>query len=213
MTKRRNRKDEILNASEALFYQKGYNKTTINDILEALSISKGAFYHYFKSKEEVMDAIIMRTIQDGMAKAELILQDRNLTIHQKFLMIILAQQPNEHNNKIQLLNELQQVENALMHQKCLIVTIQQLTPLLTTVVKQGVDEGVLNTPYPQESIELILCATAILFDNNFFRWNAEELEQKIKATIHMMEVCLGAKEGSFNHMVAAFDNLKSGKLP
>ncbi len=212
MAKHRNRTEEILDASEKLFYQKGYGKTTINDILEVLSISKGAFYHYFKSKEEVMDAVITRTIREGIAKAEIIIQDNQLTVLEKILMIVLAQQPNEHNNKLELIHELHHVDNAQMHQKCLIETIQQLTPLLTTVVKQGIDEGVFNTPYPRESIEFILSATAVLFDVSFFRWSTEDLDHQIKATIHLMEVCLGAKEGSLSHMVAAFDNLKSGKL-
>ena len=212
MAKHKNRFEDILDEAEALFYQKGYSKTTVNDILEALSISKGAFYHYFKSKEEVMDAIIIRTIRAGIEKAEIIQQDNSLTVFEKFLMIVLAQQPNEHNHKFELIHELHHVENAQMHQKCLVETIKQLTPLLTAVIKQGIDEGVLNTPYPQESTEFILSATAVLFDTSFFHWNTEELDHKIKAVIYLMEVCLGAKEGSLSHMDAAFDNLKSGKL-
>jgi len=56
------RKKEILDKAQALFIKKGYSKTTINDILKAEGIAKGTFYHYFKSKEEVMDALIMRFV-------------------------------------------------------------------------------------------------------------------------------------------------------
>ena len=52
------RKNEILDTAERLFHTKGYEKTTINDILKEVNIAKGTFYYYFKSKEEVMDALI-----------------------------------------------------------------------------------------------------------------------------------------------------------
>ena len=54
------RRNEILDAAERLFSGKGYNHTTINHILDEVQIAKGTFYYYFKSKEEVMDAIIDR---------------------------------------------------------------------------------------------------------------------------------------------------------
>lgn len=64
------RRNEILNTAQTLFVTKGYMKTTINDILQAIGIAKGTFYHYFKSKEEVLDAIIERIIQADVAKAQ-----------------------------------------------------------------------------------------------------------------------------------------------
>lgn len=57
------RRNEILDAAEILFTGKGYAKTTIIDILEAVGIAKGTFYYHFKSKEEVMDAIIDRIVE------------------------------------------------------------------------------------------------------------------------------------------------------
>jgi len=47
------RKQELLDAALQLFYEKGYEKTSVNDIIEKVGVSKGAFYYYFKSKEEV----------------------------------------------------------------------------------------------------------------------------------------------------------------
>ncbi|WP_312609309.1 TetR/AcrR family transcriptional regulator, partial [Mammaliicoccus sciuri] len=64
------RKNDILNAAEALFSTKGYQKTTIIDILKAVGIAKGTFYYYFASKEEVMDAIIDRIIKEDIIVAK-----------------------------------------------------------------------------------------------------------------------------------------------
>jgi AcrR family transcriptional regulator len=77
------RKAEILDASEKLFNTKGFEAATINDILTALNISKGAFYHYFKSKEEVLDEIIEKYISERVSRAEKIV-DSSLSPAQKF---------------------------------------------------------------------------------------------------------------------------------
>ena len=45
------RKNEILDTAEILFEEKGYDKCSVNDILNRIGIAKGTFYHYFKSKE------------------------------------------------------------------------------------------------------------------------------------------------------------------
>lgn len=70
------RRKEILETAERLFLKKGYTKTTVNDILKEIGIAKGTFYHYFKSKEEVMDEIIMRIIKEDVTKAKSCLQSR-----------------------------------------------------------------------------------------------------------------------------------------
>ncbi|MCL2318498.1 MAG: TetR/AcrR family transcriptional regulator, partial [Treponema sp.] len=64
------RKNEILDAAEKLFGHKGYGSATINDILGMVNIAKGTFYYYFKSKEDVLDALVERRIRIGLEKAE-----------------------------------------------------------------------------------------------------------------------------------------------
>jgi len=205
MIKNNDRTENILDAAEVLFFQKGYDKTTINDILESLSISKGAFYHYFKSKEEVMSAIVMRSVHEGVKQAKIIMDDKSLNVYEKILNIILAQQPSVDDHKMQLVKQLKQINNAYMQQKSTIEIIRHLTPLLANVVEQGIEEGKFNTLYPYESIEFILAATCFLFDTSLFQHlNKEQLEYKINSTIHLIETCLGAKTGSFSHLTPAF---------
>ena len=57
------RKNEIIDTASHIFAQKGYDKTSVNDILNAIGIAKGTFYHYFKSKEEVLDAVITKATE------------------------------------------------------------------------------------------------------------------------------------------------------
>ena len=54
------RRNEILDAAQRLVYRKGYEQMTIQDILDDLHLSKGAFYHYFDSKQSLLEALIER---------------------------------------------------------------------------------------------------------------------------------------------------------
>ena len=197
------RKNEILDTAEKLFFTKGYNKTAVNDILNEIGIAKGTFYYYFKSKEEVMDAIIMRIIDNGIKIAEEIADNPKLSVQEKLLQIIMAQSP-DIDIKEQVLEQIHEVENAQMHQKSLVQTILKLTPILSKVIEQGIDEGLFSTPYPKESVECILVSSQFLFDKGLFKWEKEELERKIQAFVYMIEKMLGAKEGSLTYIMNLF---------
>lgn len=60
------RKNEILDAAEHLFVTKGFDKTSTNDILSEVGIARGTLYYHFKSKEEILDALIMRFTQERL---------------------------------------------------------------------------------------------------------------------------------------------------
>ena len=72
------RKNEILDAAEYLFAVKGFDGTSTNDILEAIGIARGTLYYHFKSKEEILDAMIARITRNLMAKAALIAEDQSI---------------------------------------------------------------------------------------------------------------------------------------
>ncbi|GGG01688.1 TetR family transcriptional regulator [Paenibacillus albidus] len=201
------RRNEILDTAELLFFSKGYTKTTINDMLQAIGIAKGTFYYYFKSKEEVMDAVVQRIIEAGVAAAKQIAMDPKLTVHEKLLRIVMAQKPDAAGRKSHLIEQFHEADNAQLHQKSLTETILQLTPVLTGVIKQGVEEQLFHTPYPQESIEFLLISSQFLFDEGLFHWTPEEMMQKIQAFIYIMETTLGAKKGSFSYVTQMFAQL------
>src|SRR5512139_4236345 len=58
------KRNEILDAAQRLVYAKGYEQMSIQDILNQLKISKGAFYHYFDSKGDLLEALIERMRQE-----------------------------------------------------------------------------------------------------------------------------------------------------
>ena len=69
MRKGDERKQEILNVSERLFCQKGFDATSVQDVLDQLHCSKGAFYHHFISKDAVLDTICARHAEQACERA------------------------------------------------------------------------------------------------------------------------------------------------
>ncbi|SDE20174.1 transcriptional regulator, TetR family [Paenibacillus sp. UNCCL117] len=193
------RRNEILDAAERLFQAKGYERATIQDILQEVGIAKGTFYYYFKSKEEVLDAIVDRYVEKGVKAATAIAADDRLTVHEKLLHIMLAQKHGS-DGEPYLVEELHHIRNAQLHQKSLSETVLRLTPVLQEVIEQGIREGEFTTPYPRESIELLLVAAVTMFDEGIFPWRPDELTAKINGFIYAMETLLGAKPGSLAYI-------------
>lgn len=194
------RKKEIMDVAETLFITKGYAKTTINNILSEIDIAKGTFYYYFKSKEDVMDAIVDRFITIEVEAAEAIATDVTLKAPDKIFRIIMGE--NHHGNKKEkMIEELHEVSNEKMHQKSLIETIKQLAPILTRVIEQGIVEGVFETPYPRETVEVLLVSSGFIFDDGIFQWDEEEKIQRAKAFVYILETVLKADKGDFQYLL------------
>ena len=87
------RRREILIAARELFVKKGYDQTSVNDILKIVNIAKGTFYYYFASKAEVLEAIILDIVDEGTRRAENILKDKSIPLVNRIMMAIMAQAP------------------------------------------------------------------------------------------------------------------------
>ena len=196
------RKNEIIDAAEKLFASRGYEKATVNDILNANGIAKGTFYYYFNSKEEVLDAIIRRRNDAGLERAKAIASGQGLSPVQKIAAAIIAQQP-QNPVEEQFIPILHEPVNALFRQKVLTDCIITLSPVFADIVNEGCELGFFHTAYPKESVEIILTAGLVIFDDAYFPWSREEQSARIPAFLTAMERILGAKEGSFAEFAKA----------
>ncbi len=134
------RRTEILDAAEKLFHTKGFEKCTVNDILHEVGIAKGTFYYYFKSKEEVLDAIVARFTELMISRVEAVLS-RDVHPIEKLLQVFLAMQmKNDVGDEI--LDQMHKPENALLHQKTLKEVITAMAPYLAQVIKEGIKKEV-----------------------------------------------------------------------
>jgi len=197
------RKKEILDVAEMLFSAKGYEATTVNDILEAVKIAKGTFYYHFKSKEDVLDALIERRISEGVRKAEEIVVSP-LPVMQKLIAIMMAQKPQTKMQK-DFTFALHEKDNAKMHQKSITQYVLHLSPCIGKVLQEGIDTGILSTPFPYESAEILLTAALVLFDDDYFKWTKKEMKTKTAAFLTAMERIVGAKSGSLLSLAKVFE--------
>lgn len=203
------RHGEILDAAEELFIQKGYEKATVNDILEKVEIGKGTFYYYFKSKEEVMNGVISRMIDFVVNTTTAITDDPALNAHEKLKQIIQAVNISENPNA-DMIRELHTNSNAQMHQNSIIQTIQAVAPIMGAVVKQGVDEGIYHVEYPGETMEFLLVANQFIFDDGIIQWQPGELTTRAIAFARMTERALGAPPLSFDFLLESIQTREDG---
>jgi AcrR family transcriptional regulator len=156
------KRNEILDSAQRLVFRKGYEKMTIQDILRELGMSNGAFFHYFDSKAALLEAYIERG-QDDLDKIfRAIVEDPSLSALDKFQRFF-ATLDRMRRTQQAFLADLIRVwfadENAIVREKADEVIVRRRAPLLNAIVRQGVQEGVFTTPYPDQAGQVILSIT------------------------------------------------------
>ncbi len=209
------KRNEILDAALQLVYSKGYDKMTIQDILDQLQISKGAFYHYFDSKVDVLEAVVERMAAEQVEPIFLsIVQDPHLSALEK-LHHYFDMSTRWKTSKKAFVMELVKVwysdENALARQKMLARTVEHMEPFFIEIVKQGVREGVFTTPYPEVASEVTINLIYDLAYSSGQMLTSEEVKQSdnlqrvetlYTAYSDVLERVLGAPKGSIQFMTA-----------
>lgn len=153
------RRNQILELAQQMVYTKGYEQMTIQDILDGLQISKGAFYHYFGSKQALLDALIERILEEADKIQTPILQAHDLTAIEKLKLYFdtLGRWKTERKTYLlRLLRVWYNDENALVREKLQAASIQRFVPVLTAIIKQGIQEGVLCSHFPEQAGEVVL---------------------------------------------------------
>ncbi len=189
------RKNEILDVAERLFSIKGYDKCTVNDILNAVGIAKGTFYYYFKSKEEVLDSIIERLTELIVEKAKVVASSSELSPVMKILNIIISMRvESEVGNE--LMEKIHKPENALMHQKSLNQIVTSVTPILSEVVNEGINQGIFKSDFPKQYMKIFLTSSITLLDDGIFQVKPEEQQMTLRALIAILEKMVGVSDES-----------------
>jgi AcrR family transcriptional regulator len=147
------RRNEILDVARKLVYTKGYEQMSIQDILDTLKISKGAFYHYFDSKQALMDGLIDQMLDDGEKILRPIVEAKGLSAIEKLRRYFdtagrwkVAQKT----FMLDLFRVWHTDANAIMRQKQESAAMKRIAPMLAGIIRQGVEEGVFSTKYPEQ---------------------------------------------------------------
>ena len=193
----KNKKEQILDVSLALFLEKGYDNTSISDILSKLDIARGTLYYHFESKEAIMDMIIERSAKQIVEDAEKIVLQEELTVYEKMFSLFASMSMKRLAGGDLMIDYLNQPQNALFHEKSNRAFMKNITPLLGEIIKEGFEEGLFDNIFPYESAETILIMIMGFVDGQYEQLNKNDLERQVESLLYNMERVLGAKEGSF----------------
>lgn len=198
------RKNEILDAAEALFGQKGFDGTSTNDILSKVGIARGTLYYHFKSKEDIMDALIERYNVRMLEAAKEVAADRSIPVIERVIRTVMALNASSGGSNEEIMEHIHKPQNALMHQKIQKSIIVGVTPILTEIVCEGIEQGLFDTPFPYECMEMVIIYANTVFDDDFVPMTDEERMRRMLAFISNLERMLGAASGSLMQVMQMF---------
>jgi AcrR family transcriptional regulator len=188
------RRNEILDVAEELFVTKGYDKTSTNDILERIGIARGTLYYHFKSKEDILNAMIERINEALIAKVRVIASDTKIPVIDRIVMTIAGLNVESDIGK-EIIDQVHKPQNALMHQKMQKNLVEGVAPILAGLLEEGNAQGVFHVKYPAQTVEMFIIYSATVFDDDY-DVQGEGAENRIKAFLYNIEQLLGAEEGS-----------------
>ena len=191
------RKNEILDAAAELFAAKGYEETSTGDILDRVGIARGTLYYHFKSKEDILDALIDRVNGMLISRAKEAAADQSLPVVERLISTVMCLNVDSAETTIshEVLEQVHKPQNALMHQKMQQSLLDGVVPVLTGLVEEGNAGGVFHVKYPRETTEMLVLYPVTVFDECFPQ-TPEQLANRVQAFIHNTEKLLGAGEGS-----------------
>ena len=153
------RRNAILAAAQQLVFTKGYEQMSIQDILDALAISKGAFYHYFDSKADLLEALIERGQDDLDEAFRALVEDPTLSATAKLRQFFSILNQTRRAQKA-LVFDVMRIwfadDNTIVREKLDGVMAQRRAPWLTAIVRQGIREGVFSASHPDQAGRVIL---------------------------------------------------------
>ena len=187
------RKNEILDVAEHLFATKGFDDASTNDIINTIGIARGTLYHHFKSKEDILDAVIDRISNSLMDKARTVAGNRSLPILDRLTASVCALNVETKIGK-EVMVQVHKPQNALLHQKMQEHLISGVVPIIGGLIEEGCETGIFHTDYPTEAAEMIMLYSNKAFDE-LAETKPEDRLRKIQAFIFHTERILGAEKG------------------
>lgn len=178
----------ILDVSQRLFMEKGYEHTSIQDIINRLGgLSKGAIYHHFHSKEEILNAVINRMSEESEEKLKIILKRKDMNGQEKLRCLfseslnrdvqegVFSTAPN--------LGQSPQLMSLIIQDTIEVVAPEYVLP----IIEEGVADGSIQTDYPKELAEMVMLAGNVWMNPMIFGNSPEEAERKFLFFQHMMK--------------------------
>jgi AcrR family transcriptional regulator len=205
------RRDVFLDAAQALIMSRGYDRFSIQDIIDAAGASKGAFYHYFDSKDALLDAIVDRMAEEGLARVQPSLDDQNLSAPQKLQAVFggIAAFKAERSELIMgFMRVWASDDNVVVRERLRRQASQRQLHLLEGIVRQGIAEGHFTSRQPDHLARVLVGFMVGMGELAMELWirrldgsiTFEEVKRTFDAYLEAFERIVGARPGSLKFL-------------
>lgn len=178
--------ERILDAAQHLFLEKGYDNTTIQDIVDELDgLTKGAVYHHFRSKEEIMDAVGDRMFRENNPFLA-VMERKDLNGLQKLREMVRRNQSDQARSKMNI-ESLPILKNPRVLAGMIESNRKVLTPYFQKLIEEGNRDGSIRTEYAPELAELIPLLTSLWLAPTVYPATAEGMMRKFRFIREMLE--------------------------
>ncbi len=182
--------EKILAVSERLFIERGYDKTTIQNIIDELQLSKGAIYHHFKSKEEILEAIIAAKADRERALMYRLMENtrganakdkarKMLALHFTGSTVIYDGSMSD------MLSS--QMKDPQFIAAGLKSCVMEDAPEIAALFRAGIEDGSIQTDYPLEYAEIFMLLVSIWSKPILFNRNKEQTKRRLEALQALMK--------------------------
>ncbi len=201
------RRDAFIDAAQRLITSTGYEQMSVQDVLDELEASRGAFYHYFESKEQLLEAVTDRMVDAGMASVAQVVGDPNFSALRKFEAVFSTIQRFKAAQKDLVLAILEvwiSDDNAIVREKVRRTSVDRLAPVLAEIIRQGNEEGIFHAEFPDHTGRALVgllnsfgdVATDLFLARKAKTVLFAEVERSVAANTSAIERILGLSAGS-----------------
>ena len=198
----KNKSDIILNSAEELMcgMSNPANDITVDMIAKNAGIGKGSIYYYFKSKEEIIDAVIERSYSLAIREYFHSTGSQSGAIEKlkNLFRSMLTKEFRDSSRNVIIPLHVQ--DDLLLHHKMMMTAIKTVSPILMEILAEGQAEGSVHTEAPKESAEMIVAMLTFLLDSSFFPADSESMYRKLRLYANVLETCLKTEKGSFDFL-------------
>ncbi len=188
------KKSAIISTALNFFFNKGFENTSVNMIIDKLKISKGAFYHHFKSKFQLLDSVTETVAKKELELLNPIFTDANLNALEKFNRIISIDKRWEKRSSLIIFNFMKSVyneKNITMRRKIFRKNIEFMAPKVNKLIQEGISSNIFKIEYNSTLGEIIINLDYTINEEiSYYLFelkNSEENLNKLISKLHIYE--------------------------
>lgn len=194
--------DQILDALETLLSKKQIPDISVNEIAQTAGIAKGSIYYYFSSKNAILEAMIERKYKKPLETAKHLAEQKDISPFTRMAMIFQAcrNSNGEFLTQDHVTSTVDDKEQAFLHQKYIQHLVTELKPVLTEIIRQGIESGEIDFEYPAALSEIVLIVLTVKLDKSLLPDAENDAADTMAGLVSLLEKGTGTPAGLLNYL-------------